>query len=1352
MTRKKAKEIRREFWKIALIVLGRIVLYMVLAVSMALSILMNYLQSDNFEQLIADQIITGLRESIREPVSIKGVIFDLFGRRVNVIGLRILSANRDEFPDPLSVDTISIKVHPLDLLRGKLSISSLVAFRPDLVIEQRPDGTTNVPTFSQMEEADQSMKIAVEEVDVVGGMVTFNGQRIGWDLNSGSIGLSASNIGENNYRGTCNVSNLELNPPGVGPTEFSLNLEFLASPSQIIANVEMLGEGNSFLKLSRLSYLVDSQDIEADFDLSVDLSLLGNRWGRLSGVLSAYGDLSWRAGILQVNSTIEAPSLNYEDFKIDRLVDSIGFDGSTLVSNDFSAQLLGGEVHGKGAVENLFGSPHIVADFSLRDVPLAGLLSSTHLGFLQVDSRLSTQGSLEWNMATEDGPIVKASITGEMPEDQVSPWQTQVGLIRKNRDSEVLNTAVLPLSIDVRAEYSSGKLKILDGGNVSTPMTQLSVGGEVTADNFAVKLKSQKANSAEAALALTNLDRFFGNAFPDLEQVYGTASFVREFDAGGSFQLDLHGPADNMTFALDLQSKAASFLGQDIGSGSARLSFVNGEFLLDQINLQVGEGSAKISGKVILPPAGSDPEIPPVITATVVSEHLPLKKLEGFIPSDNEIDLGGDVTANLDLTIKGMEVTGNGKVELKAPRYGDFSAKQADFEVELGESLILENLDLRGNEGEIVKGSISLSPNTMDWHAKLLVRELRLSRYSKFLGEEADIDGLAELDLSLNGRKLETRGNASFKINNLYVQGVELGTVTGDFDSEGRTGEFKLIAEDQEYVFKAELEQENYDSVHFWLDEDIDLTGLVRKFVPDERLYLQVYDGISLRFVMGPDGFKGAELTLGRLVTGMEQFAIISRNVKVELTADNRLVFNNLAIAQAGLESNRAELNGWLELAENGKLNLNLKGGVNLLSFSDFFPEFSISGDGAVDLRLRGTIARPQLFGIVNVADGFIRQKETDITFSNIYGEVRLDEQRLELTNMSARFSEGSVLMDGIVQMNWATMTPVSYQFTVQGTDIHMTFEEGLDALFSSSLVFRGTGENLRISGDVNVERAKYTRRFDPEAEITRMFTQGKVAFADESLRNISLDIGLKGDEEIVVDNNFAQMQLTLDLRLLGTVAEPVITGRAEVLKGDVFYRDRRYRIDVGVIDFVNPNKIEPQFDFRAQTQVKDYRIFLELHGTLDRLYPELSSDPPESSIDILNLLATGKVRDNPFPSDIERSQEQLLGLGLSGFLTKQITGELERRAERLFGIDRFRIDPYIIPETTDTTARVTVGEQLTDDLSVIYSRNIATRNLEVLVFEYRLSPSLLIVGTREEDESFTISYGVDIHLQHRFK
>src|SRR5207253_7483671 len=97
----------------------------------------------------------------------------------------------------------------------------------------------------------------------------------------------------------------------------------------------------------------------------------------------------------------------------------------------------------------------------------------------------------------------------------------------------------------------------------------------------------------------------------------------------------------------------------------------------------------------------------------------------------------------------------------------------------------------------------------------------------------------------------------------------------------------------------------------------------------------------------------------------------------------------------------------------------------------------------------------------------------------------------------------------------------------------------------------------------------------------------------------------------------------------------PLLFGRAEVDRGEVTFEDRRYVVTRGNIDFTNPTRIEPFFDVEAETRVRvpgqTYQVTVRAVGTVDRLQPELSSDPPLPAADVLALLF----------SDVRRSGSQ---------------------------------------------------------------------------------------------------------------
>jgi len=87
---------------------------------------------------------------------------------------------------------------------------------------------------------------------------------------------------------------------------------------------------------------------------------------------------------------------------------------------------------------------------------------------------------------------------------------------------------------------------------------------------------------------------------------------------------------------------------------------------------------------------------------------------------------------------------------------------------------------------------------------------------------------------------------------------------------------------------------------------------------------------------------------------------------------------------------------------------------------------------------------------------------------------------------------------------------------------------------------------------------------------------------------------------------------------LIGTAANPVIIGRADLTSGELFYRNVRYQLERGVITFDNPNQTEPMMNVSASTNVEQYNLTLTLRGTFDKLITSYTSDPPLATADII--------------------------------------------------------------------------------------------------------------------------------------
>jgi translocation and assembly module TamB len=106
--------------------------------------------------------------------------------------------------------------------------------------------------------------------------------------------------------------------------------------------------------------------------------------------------------------------------------------------------------------------------------------------------------------------------------------------------------------------------------------------------------------------------------------------------------------------------------------------------------------------------------------------------------------------------------------------------------------------------------------------------------------------------------------------------------------------------------------------------------------------------------------------------------------------------------------------------------------------------------------------------------------------------------------------------------------------------------------------------------------------------------------------------------------------------------------------------------------------------------------------------------------------------------------------MGATTLLSEAISSQLGGRVEKLFGITSFRVDPFLAGTGTEQNAatRVTVQQQVSKNISVIYSTNVTGSQEEVIQIEYQVRPDLSIVALRDINGTFSL----DIVKKIRFK
>ena len=440
------------------------------------------------------------------------------------------------------------------------------------------------------------------------------------------------------------------------------------------------------------------------------------------------------------------------------------------------------------------------------------------------------------------------------------------------------------------------------------------------------------------------------------------------------------------------------------------------------------------------------------------------------------------------------------------------------------------------------------------------------------------------------------------------------------------------------------------------------------------------------------------------------------------------------------------ELTGKIYPQEQWKLDLNLSSKVDLEILSEFDKEITASGVSTARIAINGTLEEPALTGGLEITDGFFRHFSFPNSLTEINALVSFSNKNITLQSLQANSSGGTLTAGGSATLKGHGFQ--TYRFDLYAQKIRVHFPEGLRSTVNAELHLQSQGDASYMVGDIDVLQGVYVKSFE---ETPNLFTYARVpTFAGlpgavAAKNPVQLNIHIHSDEGLQVKNNFANIESSADLNLIGNLDNPVLVGRLDVRKGTITFRNREYKVTRGSIDFQNPYRTEAQMTFIAQTRIREYNITLAFNGTFDRIYHQISSDPPLPVDDIYALLGGGYIGNS-----VQDTAALIVGQQISDFIASPITSPLEREFRRVFGLQRFSIDPVYVQHGSqqDAAARITLAKDISSDFSVTYSTNVFTVAEEIILLQYHLTDEIQVTAYKDERPR----YGIDFLVNKTFE
>ncbi len=209
-----------------------------------------------------------------------------------------------------------------------------------------------------------------------------------------------------------------------------------------------------------------------------------------------------------------------------------------------------------------------------------------------------------------------------------------------------------------------------------------------------------------------------------------------------------------------------------------------------------------------------------------------------------------------------------------------------------------------------------------------------------------------------------------------------------------------------------------------------------------------------------------------------------------------------------------------------------------------------------------------------------------------------------------------------------------------------------------------------------------------------------------------------------------------------GTLAVPSVLGRIQITEGSATYAGTKYELERGSIYFSNPVRIDPTIDLDATARVENYDITIGVHGTVTNLKPTYRSEPPLTEADIFNLLALGRTQEE---AQLYQEQQEEAGSNptTNALLGGALNATVSSRVGKFFGAGTVKIDPAFIGTLGNSSARITVQEPLSKQLTLVFATNVNETAQQLIQVQYQLNQEDSIVATRDESGVFSLVYKI---------
>ncbi|HSH70819.1 MAG TPA: translocation/assembly module TamB domain-containing protein, partial [Deferrisomatales bacterium] len=305
--------------------------------------------------------------------------------------------------------------------------------------------------------------------------------------------------------------------------------------------------------------------------------------------------------------------------------------------------------------------------------------------------------------------------------------------------------------------------------------------------------------------------------------------------------------------------------------------------------------------------------------------------------------------------------------------------------------------------------------------------------------------------------------------------------------------------------------------------------------------------------------------------------------------------------------------------------NLEARSTVDLATLASLLPQVE-RGQGSVKLGLevQGPWAEPQLRGPVEIPAGAVlKLAGVPVALEDLDASGALEgNRRFTLDWFDAQVREGRLHLEGGLDLDgWR---PGALRFYSEIRDLDLQWPTQVAYRFDADALITGTVAAPQVRGEVRLQEFLYSRSINWRRLVLDALDRKPRQAQIRTEEGVFVDLAVRGNEDVRVENNVAELDLAADLRVRGYLPDPTLWGRVDVLDGAVRVRGRDYEALQSTVEFLGETQPVPQLDLHVRTQTRDYTVNVDVTGPLDNYQVGLNSVPYLTHTDIAALLTLG--------------------------------------------------------------------------------------------------------------------------------